>query len=284
MTHRLIFTLRKHDEDLNTTLIFVRFRSRFITIQRRPQSQASLFSAVSSAFVIDVQSKLEPDSSERSEAYLRAILLSLNRSIVPDRRPFGSSSVEWSPSRDYYNLEPPVRKPCDVTVGRIRRNAGQGVAEPVPPKRRGIERRGDRRRKFDGPEKWPFRLFTESIPVILQIALLPLTCGLSRYMWSVNISVARVVISFPALGILFYVGIVAAGISSYECPFQTPASAALRYLSDSGTTRRLLASLSPPKESEGSHVHYRSQSPPETCTMGRAHLAMIRRCAYPFET
>jgi len=108
-----------------------------------------------------------------------------------------------------------------------------------------IERCGDRQRKFDGLEKWPFRLFVESLPIMLQIALLLLTCGLSRYMWSINTSVASVVISFTVLGILFYIGIVVAGTSSYECPFQTPASIGLRHLRDSRTTRRLLASLSP---------------------------------------
>ena len=45
-----------------------------------------------------------------------------------------------------------------------------------------IERCGDRQRKFDGLNKWPFRLFIESLPIMLQIALVLLTCGLSRYM------------------------------------------------------------------------------------------------------
>jgi len=108
-----------------------------------------------------------------------------------------------------------------------------------------VERCGDRQRKFDGLKKWPFRLFVESLPIMLQIALLLLTCGLSQYMWSVNTSVARVVINFTSLGILFYIGIVVAGTSSYECPFQTPASIGLRHLRVSGTVQKLLTSLSP---------------------------------------
>ena len=107
-----------------------------------------------------------------------------------------------------------------------------------------VERCGDRQRKFDGLERWPFRMFIESLPIMLQIALLLLACGLSRYMWSVDTSVARVVISFTVLGVLFYIGIVAAGAWSYECPFQTPASMVLRYLRESGTTRKLLGRLS----------------------------------------
>ena len=109
-----------------------------------------------------------------------------------------------------------------------------------------VERCADRQRKSDGLERWPFRLFIDSLPLMLQIALLLLACGLSRYMWSINTSVARVVISLTALGLLFYIGIVAAGTSSYECPFQTPASEVLRYLRDSGETWKLLARMSPP--------------------------------------
>ena len=93
-----------------------------------------------------------------------------------------------------------------------------------------IERCGDRQRKFDGLDQGPFHLFLSSPPLMLQLALFLLACGLSRYMWSVNTSVARIIISFTTFGLLFYTGIVVAGISSYECPFQTPTSEALRYL------------------------------------------------------
>ena len=47
-------------------------------------------------------------------------------------------------------------------------------------------------------------------------------------MWSVNISVACVLITLTVLGVLLYFGIVIAGGSAYKYPFQTPASAALR--------------------------------------------------------
>ena len=40
--------------------------------------------SASAAFVTYVRSGREPDSDERSEAYLRPILLRLNRSVSPD--------------------------------------------------------------------------------------------------------------------------------------------------------------------------------------------------------
>ena len=93
-----------------------------------------------------------------------------------------------------------------------------------------IERCGDRQRKCDGLKKWPFHVFVESLPVMLQIALFLLASGLCRYMASINIPVAAILIGLTVFGALFYIGIVIAGASSYDCPFQTPGSVALRSL------------------------------------------------------
>jgi len=103
-------------------------------------------------------------------------------------------------------------------LNRYLRNSGGSV----------IERCGDRQRKCDGLEKWPLHFFVESLPLMLQAALLLLACGLCRYMWSINALVARTLISLTGLGVIFYIGIMIAGMSSYACPFQTPVSIALR--------------------------------------------------------
>ena len=93
-----------------------------------------------------------------------------------------------------------------------------------------IERCGDRQRKCDGLEKWPLHSFVESLPLMLQVSLLLLASGLCRHMWTINTPVACTLISLTGLGVVFYIGIVIAGMSSYACPFQTPASIALRGL------------------------------------------------------
>ena len=90
-----------------------------------------------------------------------------------------------------------------------------------------IERCGDRQRKFNGLKRWPLHFFVESLPMMLQAALLLLACGLCRHMWSINTPVACTLISLTGVGVAFYIGIVIAGMSSYACPFQTPASIAL---------------------------------------------------------
>ena len=103
-------------------------------------------------------------------------------------------------------------------LNRYLRNSGRSM----------IERCGDRQRKCNGLEKWPLHFFVEGLPVMLQLSLFLLACGLCRHMWSINPSVAYTLISLTGLGVSFYVMIVIAGTSSYACPFQTPASIALR--------------------------------------------------------
>jgi len=221
--------VKKYDEDLNTTLIFV-CRLSFSLVKYLTCSQAGLFSAVSSAFVIDVHSNLQPDPNKQSAAILRVILLTLNQSAIPGETPTVPPVQERPPSEIvtvtclmYASLFISLLAAFVAMLGkqwlnRYLRNSGGSV----------IERCGDRQRKLDGLEKWPFHSFVESLPVMLQTALLLLACGLCRYMWSINALVARTLISLTGLGVVFYIGIVIAGMSSYACPFQTPTSIALR--------------------------------------------------------
>ena len=162
-------------------------------------------------------------------ALLRAILLTLNQSAIPGGTPV-VPPVQGDPPREiviatglmYASLLISLLAAFVAMLGkqwlnRYLRNSGGSM----------IERCGDRQRKCDGLKKWPLHLFVESLPVMLQVSLLLLACGLCRHMWSVNTSVACTLITLAGLGVLFYIGIVIAGMSSYACPFQTPASITL---------------------------------------------------------
>ena len=93
-----------------------------------------------------------------------------------------------------------------------------------------IERSQNRQRKLDGIVAWYFDHVMESLPLMLQAALLLLGCALSRYLWDVSIAVASVVIAVTSLGIIFYLSIIVAGAVSESCPYQTPGSLILRHL------------------------------------------------------
>jgi len=92
-----------------------------------------------------------------------------------------------------------------------------------------IQRSQNRQRKLDGVITWYFDHVMESLPLMLQIALLLLGLALSRYLWEVNIIVACVVLGVTSLGVTFYVFIVIAGTAFESCPYQTPIARTLRH-------------------------------------------------------
>ena len=88
----------------------------------------------------------------------------------------------------------------------------------------------DRQRKLDGLESWYFHIVIESLPVMLQLALLLLSCALSRHLWSINRTVAGVAVTATLLGATIYTCFTLAAILFHNCPYQTPASFIIRFL------------------------------------------------------
>ena len=95
-----------------------------------------------------------------------------------------------------------------------------------------IERSRNRQRKLDGIDSWYFNHVMESLPLMLQVALLLLGCALSRYLWEINTTVASVVLGVTSFGVLFYLFIVISGATFVSCPYQTPGARILRHIPD----------------------------------------------------
>ncbi|KAF9643511.1 hypothetical protein BDM02DRAFT_3104311, partial [Thelephora ganbajun] len=196
----------KYDEDLNTSLIF-----------------AGLFSAVSSAFIIDVQSKLEPSSNDLTAAYLRILIHTMNNSLFPDEDP---SSITWTgPPADIVTVQSLLYASLATSlfaaflgmlgkqwVSRYLRNHGGSA----------VDKSRDRQQKLDGLKEWRFYLAIESLPVVLQLALLLLACALSLYLWTISRTVAGVIIAITLFGVTLYVFLTLAATIYYNCPYQTP--------------------------------------------------------------
>ena len=93
-----------------------------------------------------------------------------------------------------------------------------------------IERSHSRQQKLGGIVAWYFDHVMESLPLMLQVALLLLGCALSRYLWEIDVIVASVVLSVTSFGATFYLFIVVAGTTSESCPYQTPAAHVFRHI------------------------------------------------------
>ena len=93
-----------------------------------------------------------------------------------------------------------------------------------------IERNHNRQRKLGGIVAWYFDHVLESLPLMLQIALLLLGCALCRYLWEIDNTIASVVLGMTSFGVVFYLFIVIAGTAFESCPYQTPAAHLFRHV------------------------------------------------------
>jgi len=105
-------------------------------------------------------------------------------------------------------------------VNRYLRNRGGSAAD----------KSRDRQRKLDGLEKWHFHIAIESLPVMLQFALLLFGCALSIYLWTISRTVAWVILAFTLTVAIAYVFFTLAATPYYNCPYQTPLSIVIRTL------------------------------------------------------
>ena len=194
--------------------------------------QAGLFSAVTSAFIIDVQSNLQPDAAGDTAALLRVLIYKM------DNTTFGADTPtipQWAGPPHaivqvqtilYASLAASLLSAFLAMLGK------QWLNRYVSTDMRGtaIERSQHRQQKLDGIVAWYFDYVMEALPLMLQGALFLLGCALSRYLWGINTTVASVVLGVTSFGIIFYIFILVAGTAYGSCPYQTPGSRSIRYL------------------------------------------------------
>jgi len=224
--------MKKHDEDLNTTLIFVGYTySSGARVLTSSGSQAGLFSAVTGAFIIQVHPQLQPDSTDDAAALLRVMLYKMDNTTFGGDIP---SLPQWTGAPRaaihvqamlYASLAASLFSAFLAMLGKqwLNRYALTDMRGTA------VERSQDCQRKLGGIIAWYFDHVMESLPLMLQFALLLLGCALSLYLWDINATVAWVVISVTALGVIFYVFFVIAGTASASCPYQTPWAHILRH-------------------------------------------------------
>ena len=196
-------------------------------------SQAGLFSAVTSAFIIEVNSQFQPDPNQETAALLRVILYNMNNTTFGDNIPT-LPQPQTGPPRVivkaqailFASLAALLFAAFLAMLGKQWLNR----YESVNMRGSAIERSRNRQWKLDGIDSWYFDHVMESLPLMLQAALLLLGCALSRYLWEINTTVASVVLGVTSSGVLFYLFIVIAGATFVSCPYQTPGAHILRHI------------------------------------------------------
>ena len=185
---------------------------------------------MASAFIIEVNSQLRPDPTEETAALLRVLIYKTDNTTFGDDIP---TVPQWSGPPHvivqvqailYASLAASLFSAFLAMLGKqwLNRYASINVRGSV------IERSQNRQQKLNGIVTWYFDYVMESLPLMLQVALLLFGCALSRYLWGVNTAIASVTLGATSFGIILYLSIVVAGATFVTCPYQTPGSRVLR--------------------------------------------------------
>ena len=185
---------------------------------------------MTAAFIIQVLPQLQPDPNEETTALLRVLIHKIDNTTFGNHTP---ALPRWSgPPQTIVQVQAILFASLTTSLfsAFLAMLGKQWLNRYASTDMRGtaIERSQNRQRKLDGIIAWYFHHIIESLPLMLQAALLLLDCALTRYLWNVNITVASVVLGATVSGVIFYLFIVAAGMASEDCPYQTPGAQILR--------------------------------------------------------
>ena len=186
---------------------------------------------MTSAFIIQVHPQLQQDPNDETAALLRVLIYKIDNTTFGNNAP---TLPQWpGPPRAivqvqtilYASFAASLLSALLAMLGKqwLNRYASADVRGT------NIERSQNRQRKLNGIVTWYFDHVIESLPLMLQIALLLLGCALSRYLWEINTIIASVILGVTSFGAAFYLSIVVAGAFSVNCPYQTPGARILRY-------------------------------------------------------
>ena len=242
---------------------------------------------MTSAFIIDINSQLQPDPNEETAALLRVLIYKVDNTTFGNDIP---SIPRWTgPPHMIVQVQAILFASLAASLfsAFLAMLGKQWLNQYASVDLRGsaIERSMNRQRKLDGVVSWYFNHVLESLPLMLQAALLLLGIALSRYLWEINMAIALVVLSFTASGILFLFFIVVAGAAYVSCPYQTPGAQILRQVPGAlysilGAFRRVPRLLLPSSSSPDILLHGLHTLPSEGVHLpfvGALHILEILR-------
>ncbi|KAF8209483.1 hypothetical protein K438DRAFT_1811134 [Mycena galopus ATCC 62051] len=167
--------LQRYGTDLDTSLIF-----------------AGLFSAVDSAFIIQIQPELEVPMPPLITLVAQSLL--------------------------YFSLGATLLAALLAVLGKQWLTYYSAAGEHGTVEMRGLERQ----RKLDGLRRWKFDMIMQMFPLLLQFALFLFAAALCVYLWRIHEVLALIVLGMTTFGTVSYILLLASAIVFQDSPFQTP--------------------------------------------------------------
>ena len=189
---------------------------------------------MTSAFIIEVNSQLQPDPNDETVALLRVLIYKIDNTTFGDSPP---ALPQWTgPPHMIVQVQAILFASLAASLfsAFLAMLGKQWLNQYASIDMRGsaIERSQNRQRKLDGVITWYFDHVMEALPLMLQAALLLLGCALSQYFWEITTTVASVILAITSFGVLLYFIIIFVGAASPSCPYQTPGARILRPILD----------------------------------------------------
>ena len=192
--------------------------------------QTGLFSAVSGAFIVNLESNLSPNTGDTTNVLLMILINKIDNGTFPgqnDSLPVGvglSTTQIWIQTLAHASLATSLLAAFGAVLvkqwlGHFKTTRFGGGNLPERCKRRQL--------KLDGLKRWHFSTIVSVLPIFLQLSLLFFGIALSANIWTQEHTVASVIIATTAFGAFFYYFTVMASMTSEDCPFQTPVSVVL---------------------------------------------------------
>ena len=212
---------------MDVLLIFVR-----AIVLRRPQlngrhRQAGLFSAVSSAFIVNMQSSLSPSDGDTTIAILKILVNKIDNNTFPAQEATlpvwtgPSNTTIWIQTLAYASLSSSLL----AAFGAMLAKQWLGHYKTSRFGRGALHERCQRRQqKFDGLEAWHFSTILATLPIFLQLSLFFFGVALAANIWTLQHTVASVIMATTGFGVIFTFFTVVSSLRSPDCPFQTPVS------------------------------------------------------------
>ncbi|KAF9649473.1 hypothetical protein BDM02DRAFT_3082215, partial [Thelephora ganbajun] len=177
---------------------------------------AGLLSAVTSVFIVDVQSELRPDYQKMSFAVLQ---------VVAGEVPVKSGVPQWNgPEKAVVRVQAILYSSlcCSFTAAFVTILGRQWLNHYAKPERgSSVSSIRNRKLKIDGMDTWRFNLVMDCLPLMHQAALVLLGSGLTYYLFFLEQTIAGVVVGFTSFYLFFYTISSLAATFSGHCPYQT---------------------------------------------------------------
>ena len=185
-----------------------------------------MFSAVTSAFIVQIIPALQPNPADLTNVLLLRILQQdTSFGGMDPLTPVSSvsTSVVRAQSILFASLSITLLVAFIAVLGKqwimyYTRVASFGNI---------VDRGKERQAKLTGFEEWGFHFVVESLPVVLQLALLLFGVALVIYLWDLSVSAADVVLVVTSIGLAFYTCVGVNATIYGDCPFKTPLSVLL---------------------------------------------------------